>query len=106
MINDVYIEGRVVADPVIRDLGNSSVVGFTVAINEKRGEQEYTEFVPVSWFLRDSERARGMKKGNQVMLKGKLQTKSYEDKNGFKQSKTEVIALMVRWYPKPSEAFV
>jgi single-strand DNA-binding protein len=47
-MNHVSLIGRLTQDPVLRDTNNSQnkFVGFTLAVSEYRGNNEYTNFVP------------------------------------------------------------
>lgn len=96
MINACYISGNLVKDCEVKDLPTGPLITFTVAVNEKRGDQEYTEYIPVSWFTKFLRAQEFLKKGAGVILQGKVQTKTYE-KNGQKATHTGVVAFKVQW---------
>lgn len=91
--------GNVCADPVKRYMQNGdAVTNITVACNEtwkdKAGQkQEKTEFVKVVLFRGLAEVAgEYLKKGGQVFIQGRMETKKWNDKEGKEQQTTEIIA--------------
>ncbi|MFH1667488.1 MAG: single-stranded DNA-binding protein [Candidatus Komeilibacteria bacterium] len=98
-LNKVMVIGRLTADPEVRTTpGGDSVVSFSVATNftwtNKEGnKQEKAEFHNiVAWRKLAEIMAQYLKKGSRVYLDGRLQTRSWEDQNGIKKYRTEIIA--------------
>jgi single-strand DNA-binding protein len=99
-INKVIIVGNLGADPDSRAMPNgNSVTNISVATSESwndrtTGEkQEKTEWHRVVFFNRLAEiAAQYLKKGSQVYVEGKLQTRKWEDKEGNERWTTEVVA--------------
>lgn len=98
-INKVIIIGNLGADPEIRYLANGSAVcNFSIAVNEswkdKDGKrQEKTEWVNIVTWKRLAEVcAEYLKKGKQVYIEGKIQTRQWDDKEGKTRYSTEVVA--------------
>lgn len=94
----MILVGRLGQDPEFRNLENDSkVVEFSLATSEKykkaNGEQvEKTEWHNVKAFNRLAEViAEYLKKGSQLYVEGKLETRSWDDQGGNKRYKTEVI---------------
>jgi len=93
----VIIIGRLGADPEVKYLQDgTAVANFTVATSErwksKTGEkQERTEWHKLVVFGRLAEVcSEYLKKGSLAYFEGKLQTRSWEDKDGIKRYVTEV----------------
>lgn len=100
MLNNVILVGRLTKNIEIEELEDGKkVTTITLAIprNYKNADGEYdTDFVEcVLWNAIAQNSAEYLNKGDVVGIKGKLETKNYEDKNGNKKSKTQVIAEKV-----------
>ena len=99
-INKVIIVGNLGADPDSRAMpSGNAVTNISVATSEswndrETGEkQEKTEWHRVVFFNRLAEiAAQYLKKGSQVYVEGKLQTRKWEDKEGNGRWTTEVVA--------------
>ena len=99
-INKVIIVGNLGADPDSRAMpSGNAVTNISVATSEswndrETGEkQEKTEWHRVVFFNRLAEiAAHYLKKGSQVYVEGKLQTRKWEDKEGNERWTTEVVA--------------
>lgn len=97
-VNKVILLGRLGTDPQIRYTPSGrATVSFTLATNrvwkDQNGtQQEKTEWHRiVAWGKLAEVMAEWLKKGQQVYLEGRLQTRSYEDPNGVKRWITEVL---------------
>lgn len=111
-INRVMVIGRIVRDPELKALpSGTSVCSFSVATNEsymKNGEKkESTEFHNVVCFGKVAENTSTyMKKGSEICVEGKLQTRSWE-KDGEKRYRTEILGQNIqfgsRTTPKTTE---
>ncbi|HZJ75236.1 MAG TPA: single-stranded DNA-binding protein [Clostridia bacterium] len=100
MINQAVIMGRLTADPELRQTQSGlSVTSFTVAVDRsfvKQGEERQTDFIDViAWRGTAEFVSRYFQKGSMIALRGAIQTSSYEDKNGIKRKKFEIIAEQV-----------
>ena len=97
-INRVCISGNLTSDPEIRSTaGGTSVMGFGVAVNERRknaqtGEwEDYPNFVDCTMFGKRAEALeRYLSKGSKVAIEGKLRWSQWES-DGGKRSKLEVV---------------
>ena len=96
-LNRVQIIGNVGTEPEMRFSPNGNpVVNFSVATNEKFGENEHTEwFKVVAWNKLAETCNQYLQKGQQVFVEGRLQTRSWEGQDGEKKYRTEVIANKV-----------
>ena len=98
MLNKVFLIGRLTKDPEVRYLNNGDVLcNFGLATSEKwktkTGESvEKTEFHNLTMYRRLAEIAgQYLKKGSQVYLEGKIQSRKYTDKNGVERTAYDII---------------
>ena len=102
-MNLVLISGRLTKDPEIRYTTGTqmAVAVFTLAIDrgkDKNGEDMGADFPRVTVFGKQAENCeRYLAKGCRVAVQGKIQTGSYEDKNGQKVFTTDIIAQRVEF---------
>ncbi|MEZ4156380.1 MAG: single-stranded DNA-binding protein [Candidatus Paceibacterota bacterium] len=105
-LNKAYIIGRLTADPQLRSTKTGqSVASFSVATNRywtKDGQrQEETEFHNiVVWGKQAETAAQYLKKGQEALVEGRIQTRNYEDQSGNKRYVTEIIADRVQFGAK------
>jgi single-strand DNA-binding protein len=109
-LNKAFIIGNLTRDPELKALpSGTKVCSFAVATNrsykDKDGNrQDATEFHNVSAFAKLGElAAQYLKKGSQVYVEGRLQTRSWEA-NGEKKYRTEIIADAVQFGNRPGGA--
>ena len=102
-INKVILIGRLGADPELRYTpGGQGVANFNLATSEswsKEGQkQERTEWHRiVAWGKLAELCSQYLAKGRQVFVEGRLQTRSWEDKEGQKRYTTEIVAQNVQF---------
>lgn len=106
-LNKVFILGRLTQDPQIRSLPSGDLVAtFGVATNrvfynKNKEKQEQTEFHNVVLFGKLADIAKQyLKQGSMVLIEGRLQTRSWEDKDGIKKYRTEIIGESLQLGPK------
>jgi len=99
-INKVILVGNLGSDPEVRYTANGDAVA-TISVataeswkDKQTGEkQEKTEWHRVVMFRRLGEIAgEYLKKGSQVYIEGKLQTRKWQDKSGNDRYTTEIVA--------------
>lgn len=109
MVNRVFLIGFLGNDPEVRYTpGGTAVANFNLATSEtrnKNGQKETkTEWHKVVAFGKVAEICgEYLAKGRQVYVEGKLQTRSWEDKDGNKRSSTEIVANTVRLLGKKDD---
>ena len=97
-MNKVILMGRLTRDPEVRyTSGNNTLVAsFSIAVNRRfarQGEERQADFFNVvAWDKTGEFCSKYFKKGQQVGVIGRLQTRNYDDKDGKKVYVTEVIA--------------
>lgn len=106
-LNKALIVGNLTRDPEQRTLPTGiSVCQFSVATNrvykDKDGnKQESTDYHNIVVFGRQADTAaQYLKKGQSVMVEGRIQTRSWDDQSGQKKSRTEIVADRVQFGPK------
>lgn len=110
--NKAVIIGNLTRDPEVKALpAGIQVATFSVATNrvwkDKAGaKQESTDYHNVVVFGRQAETAgQYLKKGSSVLVEGRMQTRSWDDKaTGEKKYRTEIVADRVQFGPRPSGA--
>jgi single-strand DNA-binding protein len=96
-MNVALIAGRLTRDAEMRQTGTGkAVTQLSVATNEKFGEDERTEFHTVIAWEKAAERVASLKKGDAVMVQGRLQTRKW-DKDGVTHYKTEIVATNIEF---------
>lgn len=92
MLNKTILQCRLCADPELRQTKSGvSVCSFRVAWSEKVKENETKLFLDcVAWRSTAELVAKYFTKGKELMVEGKLNSRSYEDKNGNKRSVIEL----------------
>lgn len=104
-MNSVVLIGRLTRDPELRTIPGSgaSVGSFTLAVDkglskQKKAEMEQknqptADFIRISvWGKQAESCAAYLKKGSLVGVNGRIQTRSYDDKDGNRVFTTDVVA--------------
>ena len=96
-MNKVTLIGRLTKDPDLRFTpgAGTAVTTFTLAVNRKfkREGQPDADFIQVVvWGKMAEATANYMTKGRQIGISGRIETRSYEAKDGTRRYVTEVIA--------------
>ncbi len=107
-LNKAFLYGNLTRDPEARSLPNGTpVTNFSLATNRiykdaNGARQEQVEYHNIVVFGRQAETsAQYLKKGQGVMIEGRIQTRSWDDKTtGEKKYRTEIIADSVQFGPK------
>ena len=101
-VNKVILVGNLGNDPEVRHTNSGNAVcNLRLACTEraKDGEGNWgdrTEWVDVVLWGRDAENAgQWLRKGRQVYVEGRLQTRSFTDRDGNDRRRTEVVARQV-----------
>jgi len=96
-MNKVFLIGRLTRDPELRYTGsNTAVASFSIAVNRNfanaQGERE-ADFINIVVWRKQAENVKNyLTQGSQVAIDGRIQTRSYDDKDGQKRYVTEVVA--------------
>lgn len=102
MINRVVLVGRLTKDPEFRTTQSGvNVATFTLAVNRTftnaQGERE-ADFINIVVFRKQADNVNNyLKKGNLAGVDGRIQSRSYENKEGQRVFVTEVVADSVQF---------
>ena len=109
MLNNAVIMGRLVADPELRTTGSGiSVLSFTVAVDRgfvRQGEERQADFIDIiAWRQTAEFISKYFRKGSMIAVQGRIQTRTYEDRNGNKRKAVEIVADNVSFCGSKSES--
>ncbi len=97
-MNKVILMGRLTRDPEVRytQTNNTLVSSFSLAVNRRfvrQGEERQADFINiVAWSKLGEFCSKYFKKGQQVGVIGRIQTRTWDDDQGQKHYITEVVA--------------
>lgn len=100
MLNQITIMGRMVREPELRNTNSGlAVASFTLAVDRDfkndNGEKE-TDFIDcVAWRSTAEFVSKYFGKGSMAVVSGRLQVRSYNDKDGNKRKASEIVASNV-----------
>ena len=98
MLNHITIMGRLTRDPELRRTGSGiAVASFTVAVDRdfggRDGGEKETDFIDcVAWRQTGEFVSKYFTKGRMIVVSGRLQIRSWTDKEGNKRRSAEVVA--------------
>ena len=98
MLNHITIMGRLTRDPELRRTGSGiAVASFTVAVDRdfggRDGGEKETDFIDcVAWRQTGEFVSKYFTKGRMIVVSGRLQIRSWTDKDGNKRRSAEVVA--------------
>lgn len=108
-LNRALIIGNLTRDPELKSLPSGiQVTSFSVATNrvwkDKNGaKQESTDYHNVVVFGRQAETAaQYLRKGSNVLVEGRMQTRSWDATDGSKKYRTEIVADRIQFGNRPS----
>ena len=95
-MNKAILIGRLTRDPELRTTPTGrNVCQFSIAVNRTytsaNGEREADFINCVVWDKQAENLARYQKKGNQIAVDGRIQTRNYDDNNGRRVYVTEIL---------------
>ena len=106
-LNKVFLIGNLTRNPELRALpSGASVASFGIATNRiwknQQGEQQKeAQFHNIVVFGRQAEIVNQyLTKGSLAMIEGRIQTRSWDGKDGTKQYRTEIVAERIQFGPR------
>ena len=106
MLNQTIIMGRLTKDPELRRTANGAAcTTIRVACEEdyaSNGVRGTDFFDCVAWREKGEFVEKHFKKGQLVVITGRLKNRSWTDKNGSKHTTTEIIVEAINWVPASS----
>ena len=101
MLNKVFLQGRLVADPELRHTQSGTAVAtFRLAVDrdfkDKVTGEKKTDFINVvAWRHTGEFVSRFFTKGRMALVEGRMQIREYTDREGIKRYATDVVAANV-----------
>ena len=98
MLNHIIVMGRLTRDPELRRTGSgTAVASFTIAVDRdfspKDGGERETDFIDcVAWRQTGEFVSKYFQKGRMAVVSGRLQIRSWNDKDGNKRRTAEIVA--------------
>ena len=98
MLNHITLMGRLTRDPELRRTGSGvAVTNFTIAVDrdfaDKQSGEKETDFIDcVAWRQTGEFVSKYFTKGRMAVVSGRLQIRSWNDKDGNKRRTAEVVA--------------
>ncbi|KKQ96666.1 MAG: single-stranded DNA-binding protein [Candidatus Nealsonbacteria bacterium RIFCSPLOWO2_12_FULL_39_31] len=111
-LNKVFLIGRLTQNPEAKTIPSGQMVcSFGLATSRTwtntatNQKEEKTEFHNIVLWRRLAEIAsQYLTKGSLVMIEGRIQTRSWQDKSGIKKYRTEIIGENMQMGPKPASS--
>jgi single-strand DNA-binding protein len=108
MINNVVLVGRLTRDPELRTTNSgTSVCSFTVAVDNRQKNPDGTKsasFIPCTAFQQSADNmSKFLKKGSLVGIVGRLNQRSYLNKDNIKVTVIEVLCDSVQFLEPKGE---
>lgn len=102
MINRTVLVGRLTKDPEVKYTGsNIPYARFTIAVNRTfagaNGEREADFISCIVWRRQAENMVRFVKKGSLIGVEGRIQTGSYDDKDGKRVYTTDIVCDSVQF---------
>ena len=96
MLNEIILMGRLTRDPELRyTASNTPVASFSLAVDRDfapKGEEKQTDFIDcVAWRQTGEFASKYFQKGSMAAVKGRLQIRDWQDKQGNKRRSAEVV---------------
>lgn len=95
-MNKTILSGHLVRDPEVKETQTGTqITSFTLAVNRKfaKENQQQADFIRVTAFGKLAEiMGKYLSKGSHILISGRIQTGSYDNKDGQKVYTTDVIA--------------
>ena len=104
--NRVVLAGNLTRDPELRFTGNGiPVCDFGLAVNRVRSKSEEVDFFDITaWRELGETIANYKKKGDPILVEGRLQYRTWEAQDGSKRSKVDVVADNVQFLGRAGDA--
>jgi single-strand DNA-binding protein len=110
-LNKAFVIGNLTRDPELKSLPSGvAVATFSLATNRvwrdaEGAQKEAVDYHNIVVFRRQAETcAQYLKKGQSVLVEGRIQTRSWDGNDGAKRYRTEIVADRVQFGPKSGSA--
>ena len=101
-MNSIIIKGRLTADPELKftQTNNTAYCGFSVAVNRRfvqEGQQDTDFFNVTAWSKTAEFISKYFTKGQEILIQGRLQQRTWETENGEKRHAVDIVAEQVEF---------
>ncbi len=105
-MNKVILIGRLTADPEVRQTqSGENVSSFSIAVDRRFSKERKADFINcVAWGKTCDFLNKFFRKGNRLAVIGRLETRSWEDKQGNKRYSTEVTVEEIEFVESKSDS--
>lgn len=105
-MNKVILIGRLTADPEVRQTqSGENVSSFSIAVDRRFSKERKADFINcVAWGNTCNFLNKFFRKGNRLAVIGRLETRSWEDKQGNKRYSTEVTVEEIEFVESKSDS--
>lgn len=108
MLNRIILIGRLTRDPELRYTTNGiAVAHMTIAVDRpqfNKDREKETDFIDiVAWQKLAETCANNLGKGRLIAVEGRLQIRSYDDKQGIRRKTADVVADSIRFLDWPKD---
>jgi single-strand DNA-binding protein len=96
-MNVIHLSGNIGQDPKLRETNSGkAVLNLQLAVD--RNFTEGTDWIPlVLWGGQATHQARWLQQGSRIQITGRLQTRTWQDREGNNRSAMEVVVSDVEW---------
>ena len=105
-MNKVFLIGNLTRDPELTETaGGIKICRFSIAVNRRfktEGQPDVDFFNCTAWGRTAEVICQYLSKGRQIAIQGRLQTRSYQDRNGNNRTSTDVVAKTISKKKKKS----
>lgn len=103
-MNVIVLKGNIATDIELRYTSNNTPVAtFNLAV-QRMNDREKADFFPIVVWDKQAENINQYcSKGSPILIKGRLQTRSYDNANGQKVKVTEVLAELIEFLQKAQQ---
>lgn len=108
-MNQVILKGRLTKDPEIKfsQANNTKIANINIAVQRrfaKQGEERQTDFFNCTAFSNTADfLEKYFKKGQEILLTGRIENRSWEDENGIKKYATDIMIEQVEFCGSKAE---
>ena len=107
-MNSIIIKSRLTADPELKyTQNNTAVTSFSVAVNRRfvqEGQQDTDFFNVTAWSKTAEFITKYFKKGQEILIQGRLQQRSWETESGEKRYAVDIVAEQVEFCGSKSDS--
>ena len=98
MLNYCVVQGRLGADPELRETSTGKMVATVNVGCQRAGKDSQTDWMKlVCWEKTADLLCRYFHKGDEILAEGRIQTQSYEDKSGQRRTSTEISVSKINF---------